>query len=78
MHHRHHDRHQHLRQQKDEDKEHRKTEGLEARIAERKTVRQEAHGGRIAVSLLPDRFALGYARLEPFGSRFSTMSTTLT
>jgi len=24
-------------------------------------------GGRIAVSLLPDRFALGYARLEPFG-----------
>ena len=24
-------------------------------------------GGRIAVSLLPDRLALGYARLEPFG-----------
>src|SRR6266702_4618023 len=24
-------------------------------------------GGRIAVSLLPDRIALGYARLEPFG-----------
>src|SRR5262249_58754105 len=24
-------------------------------------------GGRIAMSLLPDRLALGYARLEPFG-----------
>jgi len=24
-------------------------------------------GGRIAVSVLPNRLALGYARLEPFG-----------
>jgi Zn-dependent protease len=24
-------------------------------------------GGRIAMSLLPERLALGYARLEPFG-----------
>jgi Zn-dependent protease len=24
-------------------------------------------GGRIAMSLLPNRLALGYARLEPFG-----------